>query len=480
MEDTLLGFSIPFPRSDLYVALALVVCYIPAVIVLNWVAHRVIDLVRGKKVKTHQVFLVSPRGDCVIFKDFRGDVPKSAPETFAQKAQAAKSLERDLAPAVDIDGVQYLHVKLLLRFTAICRDYFGRASEEGVRRNLPLVYELLDEVMDFGFAQDSQTDRLKQYIRIEPQTEADQPLEVVKSVLDTTRTGPSKDEIFVDIVERLTATFDPAGRLKTAAIAGALQIKSYLSGNPPISLGLSEDLVIHGRPVGPGAGYGASGSDAVVLDTCSFHQAVDQQRLERDGVLELVPPEGYFSAMTYRSTKPFRPPLRVVPILEDDIASAEKLTLYLRVRAEFPVTKTATSVEVRVPLPRAVQRVNVETDGAKTAGGLALAAASKSVFSQNVEWVPKDRVIVWNLRHLRGGKEHTLKARLTIDVGSAEAVKRDYGPITVQFVLPGKPSASGLDVRYMKIQKNEKNYNPARWFRVVTVAGSYQVRPHWL
>lgn len=72
------------------------------------------------------------------------------------------------------------------------------------------------------------------------------------------------------------------------------------------------------------------------------------------------------------------------------------------------------------------------------------------------------------------------QARLTIDVGSAEAVKRDYGPITVQFVLPGKPSASGLDVRYMKIQKNEKNYNPARWFRVVTVAGSYQVRPHWL
>lgn len=23
-----------------------------------------------------QVFVVSPRGDCVIFKDFRGDVPK--------------------------------------------------------------------------------------------------------------------------------------------------------------------------------------------------------------------------------------------------------------------------------------------------------------------------------------------------------------------------------------------------------------------
>lgn len=137
------------------------------------------------------------------------------------------------------------------------------------------------------------------------------------------------------------------------------------------------------------------------------------------------------------------------------------------------------------------------------------------------------------------------KARLTVDAGSVEAVKRDYGPITVQFVLPGKPSgevemvggrgtpnqhncwawrrlccqakplpsfhtnlgprgdagasdalvskhpetpwlstlslpASGLDVRYMKILKQEKNYNPARWFRVVAVANSYQIRPHWL
>lgn len=198
-----------------------------------------------------------------------------------------------------------LVLELLLRFTAICRDYFGQASEEGVRRNLPLVYELLDEVMDYGFPQDSQTDRLKQYIRIEPQTaggrgsidDAERPLEVIKSVLDTSRTGPSKDEIFVDIVEHLTVTFDPSGHLRVASIAGALQIKSYLSGNPPIRLGLSEDLLIHGRPVGRGGG---GSSNAVVLDTCSFHQAVDQEKLATEGVLELVPPEGYFSAMNYR------------------------------------------------------------------------------------------------------------------------------------------------------------------------------------
>lgn len=52
MEDTLLGFPIPFPRFDLYVALALVILYIPTVVVLNWLVHRIIDLFKGKKPKT--------------------------------------------------------------------------------------------------------------------------------------------------------------------------------------------------------------------------------------------------------------------------------------------------------------------------------------------------------------------------------------------------------------------------------------------
>jgi hypothetical protein len=29
----------------------------------------------------------------------------------------------------------------------------------------------------------------------------------------------------------------------------------------------------------------------------------------------------------------------------------------------------------------------------------------------------------------------------------------------------------------MKILKDERGYNPARWFRVVAMANSYQVRP---
>ena len=49
------------------------------------------------------------------------------------------------------------------------------------------------------------------------------PTEVVKSVLDTDRTG-AKEEIFVDIVEKLTAIFDASGHQKSSSIVGAIQV----------------------------------------------------------------------------------------------------------------------------------------------------------------------------------------------------------------------------------------------------------------
>ena len=86
--------------------------------------------------------------------------------------------------------------------------------------------------------------------------------------------------------------------------------------------------------------------------------------------LELVPPEGHFSLLTYRSSRASRPPFRIYPLLEDDAHSAEKLTLYIRLRAEYEPSKNASGVEVTVPLPRGVQRVHCETDTPSGEGSL--------------------------------------------------------------------------------------------------------------
>jgi AP-4 complex subunit mu-1 len=41
--------------------------------------------------------------------------------------------------------------------------------------------------------------------------------------------------------------------------------------------------------------------DAVMLDDCNFHESVSLDRFEAERMLELVPPDGEFALMQYRS-----------------------------------------------------------------------------------------------------------------------------------------------------------------------------------
>ena len=417
-------------------------------------------------------------------------------------------------PVFRVDGVHYIHVQagslywaattktnvspslvieLLNRLFWITNDYVGHVSEESVRRNFVLIYELIDEVLDYGFPQNSSTERLKEFIAMEPAISrpklrtsmgaASGPSEVIKSVLSTKRTG-AKEEIFVDIVEKVTAIFDAMGRLKASSIVGRLQVKSYLHGNPMIRLGLSENLILAqdsgaGYPHQLAYGSADDGMGPVALDTYSLHDSVNHEAFSKDRVLELVPPEGQFSLLTYRSSRPFRPPFRVYPLVEDDAYSPEKLTLLVRIRAEYETSKTASGVEVVIPLPPTVSRAHIETDtpegDTSILGGV---LASKSSFQQRAEWNGRESRLTWLLRNLKGGREHTLRVRLTIEPGQAYMVKHEMGPIMVHFVLPGKPTLSGLDVKYMKILKDSaaKGQGPSRWFRAVSVANTYQIR----
>jgi len=436
---------------------------------------------------------------------------QSATDDFFHNVTLWAGGGKDAPPVFQHDGVHFLHTRagglfwvattrenaapslvleLLTRMYWIVRDYVGVVTEYAVRLKIVLVYELLDEMLDYCFPQNSSTDRLKQFVAMEPApakpqqglaiVSAHRPSEVVKSVLDTARTG-AKEEIFVDVVEKLTTIFGANGRLRASSIVGAIKVKSYLGGNPPIRLGLPEGLILGQRDPRATIAYSSDdygGGSTVILDTFSVHEAVDQDVFDRDRVLQLVPPEGHFDLLTYRCSASYQPPFRVYPLLEDDPYSVEKLTLYVRLRAEFPASKTATGVEVTIPLPEGVLRVLCETDTPSTSGEGSLLAALpvKGVFEQQADWSERERRLMWTLANLKGGREHVLRARLTIDPTALGLIKQEYGPVMLHFVLPGKPSISGMDVRYLKILKEERGYNPARWFRSVALANSYQVR----
>ena len=53
-----------------------------------------------------------------------------------------------------------------------------------------------------------------------------------------------KNEIFVDIFEKISILFNSTGYVINSSIEGYIQMKSFLTGNPPLKLALNEDLII--------------------------------------------------------------------------------------------------------------------------------------------------------------------------------------------------------------------------------------------
>ena len=176
---------------------------------------------------------------------------------------------------------------LLLRISAVIKDYCGLNSEEAIRKNFVLIYELLDEMLDFGYAQETSSEQLKAFIFNQPILTDATPgngllNSVVSSVTSFGKTSAanntnkpiawdpkakkaSKNEIFVDLIERITVLFNSNGSILKSEIDGCIRMKSYLQGAPELRLGLSEDLVV-GRS-------GANVYGATVVDDITFHQA---------------------------------------------------------------------------------------------------------------------------------------------------------------------------------------------------------------
>ena len=57
--------------------------------------------------------------------------------------------------------------------------------------------------------------------------------------------------------------------------------------------------------------------------------------------------------------------------------------------------------------------------------------------AQAWDWQERARKLVWKLRKVAGGSEHTLRIRATLEDGLGGAgVRRGVGPVSLQFTIP--------------------------------------------
>jgi AP-4 complex subunit mu-1 len=227
-----------------------------------------------------------------------------------------------------------------------------------LRLNFVLVYELLDEILDFGVPQGTSTELLKAFIFCEPQeVDASNALEQGLSALAKFSLGDSKiksaaaahksvasrssrNELFVDVLEvdargvcvrsavmfcfqDLCVVLDGRGNIVSRSIDGQIVMRSFLSGCPNLTVQLNDDLV-----VGP-SGYGS-----VKFVDVNFHDAVVSQDFARTRMISLYPPEGEYKVIGYRAET--NAPLPLVVLASFGDSERIKHDLYLRVRCELP------------------------------------------------------------------------------------------------------------------------------------------------
>ena len=175
-------------------------------------------------------------------------------------------------------------------------DYFKDVEEESIRDNFVIIYELLDELVDFGYPQTTDGKILQEYITQESHKLdlTPKPPPAVTNAVSWRTDGVKyrKNEVFLDVIESVNLLAGASGNVLRSEIVGAIKMRVYLSGMPELRLGLNDKVLFEST--------GRGKSKSVELEDVKFHQCVRLSRFDNDRTISFIPPDGEFELMSYR------------------------------------------------------------------------------------------------------------------------------------------------------------------------------------
>eukprot|EP01038_Epipyxis_sp_PR26KG_P010148 gene10148-13651_t len=418
------------------------------------------------------VFITDTKGKVIISRNYRGDIPMTVADRFSLYIQEKDEME--LRPVFTDEGITFVYIKcnnLLLmavtkrnsnisllffylnKLTSVFKDYFGELEEESIRDNFVVVYELLDETMDFGYPQTCESKILREVVTQESnrlEVAPRPPIALTNAVSWRTEgIKHRKNEIFLDVIEKLNLLVSSNGTVLHSEIMGSIQMKSFLSGMPELKLGLNDKLMFEAT------GRSTARVKAVELEDIKFHQCVRLARFENDRTISFIPPDGEFELMSYRLNTQVKPLIWVEAVVEPH--SHSRIEYMIKAKSQFKARSIANNVEIIIPVPR-----DVDTPSFKASIG-------------TVVYFPDRDAIVWTIKQFTGAKEYLMRAHFGLPSITAEEGGDQWkAPIEVKFEIPYF-TVSGLQVRYLKIIE-KSGYQALPWVRYITMNGNYQLR----
>ncbi|KAH9572495.1 hypothetical protein CY35_02G153900 [Sphagnum magellanicum] len=431
------------------------------------------------------VYFLNLRGDVLINRMYRDDVGGNMVDAFRTNIMQSKEL--GTCPVRQIGGCSFLYMrisnvyivivvssnanaacafKFVVEAVALFKSYFGGAfDEDAIRNNFVLIYELLDEIMDFGYPQNLSPEILKLYITQEgvgspfsskPQdvrTPANATLQVTGAV-GWRREGLvyKKNEVFLDIVESVNLLMSQKGTTLQCDVTGKILMKCFLSGMPDLKLGLNDKIGLE-KEAEAKARPSRSGK-TIELDDVTFHQCVNLTRFNTEKTVSFVPPDGEFELMKYRITDGINLPFRVLPSIKE--LGRTRMEVNVKVKSVFGARMFALGVVVKVPVPKHTAKANFQVTSGRAKYNAALDC------------------LVWKVRKFPGQTELTMSAEVELISTMEEKKSWTRPPIQMEFQVP-MFTASGLRVRFLKVWE-KSGYNTVEWVRYITKAGSYEIR----
>eukprot|EP00930_Biecheleria_cincta_P047641 TRINITY_DN3306_c0_g1_i1.p1 TRINITY_DN3306_c0_g1~~TRINITY_DN3306_c0_g1_i1.p1 ORF type:complete len:430 (-),score=71.97 TRINITY_DN3306_c0_g1_i1:289-1578(-) len=424
------------------------------------------------------ILLINLKGEILVWRAYKDDVTRADWQAFCN--QVVMSKESRERPVQTINFTHFVYItqgdivlvaatkfnvnvmlvlKLLLKMVELFKSYFGGSLDDTqVRKHLVLIYELLDEIIDYGYPQILEIDVLKKYITQGGAKNLDLNDQEQLKKITVQATGVCswraegikhrKNEVFIDVVENVNILVSTKRERLRADVSGEILVNCKLSGMPECKFGMNDKLIMS-------ADSRARASDkGIALDDYRFHQCVRLSKFDVDREITFIPPDEPFTLMTYRITENIESPFKLLPTVK--VLGRNRLELSLQVTAMYDRNIEASNVRIDFPCPKNTAKGHIPNPGHGKA-----------------RYDPVQGAVVWRIRRFPGRHEYNLLAEVELasTINDKQWVRP---PITMAFDVP-QFTASGLRVRFLKVQE-KSNYKPVKWIRYLTKAGTYEHR----
>ncbi|KAF6156615.1 hypothetical protein GIB67_014594 [Kingdonia uniflora] len=336
------------------------------------------------------------------------------------------------------------HLKIFLcRVADVLSDYLGGLNEDLIKDNFVIVYQLLDEMIDNGFPLTTEPNILREMIA--PPNLVSKVLSVVTGNSSnvsntlpgatgscvpwrTAATKHSNNEVYFDLVEEMDAIINSNGILVKCEIYGEVQVNSYLSGLPDLTLTFANPSI---------------------LNDVRFHPCVRFRPWESHQMLSFVPPDGLFKLMSYRVKKLKNAPIYVKPQLTSDAGTC-RITVLVGIKNDSG--KTIDSITVQFQLPPCVASANLTSNH-----------GTVNIFT--------DKTCSWSIGRIPKDRSPSMSGTLVLETGMERL--HVFPTFQVGFKIMGV-ALSGLQIDKLDFKNLPKL--PYKGFRALTRAGHYDVR----